>query len=416
MKVKINRESVAHYILIYLLIISQGSVIFGMYQNYFLILLFLISGMFLITHRRLLQSGFMCFLYVLAFDLLAVVFLTSGGLSIFSVGNIISRFVFAYVVYEYNKDMFVHRFVCAVSFFAVISLITYALQMISYSFITSILPAHAYNTTTFYGGLLSTVVGWHSTRNIGLATEPGRYQIYLIAALFLLLFKHNQMHVTAKQSNILATILIVTTISAQSTTGYLALIVVLVGYVLDRQNSIADEEETTSRRNIILIITIVVIALVVFMGVTGTDNFIYRNFINKLFDDSGSVDLYEGSGGARTVSILTDLKIAFEHPLGMGYDPYQSIWMSNKVGYSTDTSSCVGLTSSCAALGFPAVFLILGFYIRFAWKNKGSIISFITLLLILINTSLAQPLLYFSPMIVMFLVENRNEEVDILEA
>lgn len=162
-------------------------------------------------------------------------------------------------------------------------------------------------------------------------------------------------------------------------------------------------------------ITFVLIAGLIYLIKTGEDGFLYKYFIGKLFNDSGKIDLYVSSGGSRMVSILTDLKMAIQNPLGMGYEAYQSQWLSNRVGFSTDTSSCVGLTNSCAALGFPAVILIFYFYMRNGLKNSKNLIEFFIMMAILINTSLAQPHLYYPPMMIIFLVEayRRDEETEV---
>lgn len=408
-KLTISKSSIIHYFLIYLVIISQGSAWYCRDEDYFLILFIVIAGVYALRHISFLtNSRYMAFVYLLFFDLLSVCLLTSGSLSVFSVGNIISRFLLIYVAYNFDKNRFVERFVNAVVFFAGISLVVFVIQLINFDFLTNILPQYE-STTTFYGGIFASVVKWHKTRNIGLATEPGRYQIYLISALFLLLFRNEQINYSVKKNMIYRIILVATIITAQSTTGFIALLIVFIGYFVtdltNGQKNIDDYAERKVTRRTKAFIILVLGAGLICLVMTGEEGFLYKYFIGKLFNDAGQIDLYVSSGGSRIVSILTDLKMAIQHPLGMGYEAYQSQWLSSKVGFSTDTSSCVGLTSSCAALGFPAVILILYFYIRNGLKNSKSLLEFFIMMAILINTSLAQPHLYYPPMMIIFLVE-----------
>lgn len=416
MSLKLERRTLYHFILIYFLIISQGSVLYNRYEDYFIFLIVGACVLFIINRRSQMRySKDIGFIIMIAIALGITVVASSGGLSVFSVGNFLSRFLLVFTVYYFDKDKFVQRYVDFVLVLACISLIVFTVQCIDFNFVTRILPAYPTKSVTFYGGIFASVVEWHKTRNIGLATEPGRHQVYLISALYFLLYKDNYISYTPKKNMIARIILIITVITAQSTTGYLALIILLTGYLFKKNVNANTENEKNLKNKTKICILILVFIAGAYIVYGGSDTFIYKYFINKLFNSSGKIDLTVSSGGSRVVSILTDLSIAIKHPLGMGYNPYQKIWLANKVGNSFDTSSCVGLTSSCAALGFHVVFLVLYFYLSKAWKNSDSIIEFFVLILIFLNTSLAQPNLCFPPMMIMFFVQPKREGVEIWE-
>lgn len=411
MRLTIEKKKLFHYLLVYCLIISQGSVLYNRYADYFILLIIGAASLFILNRKSQMRySKDIAFFILLSIALGCTVVASSGGLSVFSAGNFLSRFLLVFLVYYFDKDEFVQRYVNLVLVLALISLVVFTIQYIDFNLVTKILPAYRTESTTYYGGVFASVVGWHSTRNIGLATEPGRHQVYLISALYFLLFKNNYLSYGPKMNMAARIILIITIITAQSTTGYLALIILLAGYLLAKSSddNVTDERKLRNKTKVCILLLVFIAGVYTIYG--GSDTFIYKFFINKLFNSSGQIDLTVSSGSSRVVSILTDLSIAIKHPFGMGYVPYQQIWLANKVGFTPDTSSCVGLTSSCAALGFHVVFLVLYFYLSKAWKNSTGIIEFLVLVLIFVNTSLAQPNLCFPPMMIMFFVQPRREE------
>ena len=101
----------------------------------------------------------------------------------------------------------------------------------------------------------------------------------------------------------------------------------------------------------------------------GETGMIYENFIMKLFNESGDLDLTVSTGAARLYSMLADLSIANKYPLGAGFETYSQLWHSLLKIPLKDVASCVGLTYSMATIGYVNTFYILGFYLWLLNKN-----------------------------------------------
>lgn len=408
---KINLKVLYNYIIIYFLIISQGSVLYNNNQRIFLVVYFLLSIFFILKKGVIKLDQELGFICILAIALLVTRVATSGGLSFGSIGNILATFLIAYLAINYNKKLFIERYVKLVVFFSVISLVVFMIQIVDLDLIKSYLPVSKQINGNCYGGYMATVVEKHAFRNVGLATEPGRYQLYLIPALVFALFRADCIGCSDKAIIRFRVILIVTIISAQSTTGYIALLLVIAGYLFDGMYYGKFKQSKLGKRtNKILIAACIILAI--YLLFAGSENFIFENFINKIFNESGKVDFSNNTGNVRIISLLTDLSIAVKHPLGMGFDAYQSLWVTSKVEFIGEPSSCVGLTISCAALGFHVTILIIGFYIKELNKNWHNSIEKVLLLLLLFNTALAQPVLYYAPMLIMFMAYSKNMKGD----
>ena len=383
----------------------QGSVLFITYQDPILLLSLLIAFVFCLKHWKSIKNDINFIIVVLlALSLLTEVFYTKGSLSIPSVLNILAKFLISVTAVYYNKKDFCDRYVRLVVFLSLCSLIIYCIQLFDYNLISSLLPRIERSGTNYYGLIFGSVVDWHKTRNIGLSGEPGRHQIYLITAMYFLLYKGKMIHAEEKKKTRYFIVLLITMLTAGSTTGFISLIILIGGFML-KINGTTDSKRFY--RNIRTILILACVVLCIYYIYTGEDNFIYRNFVSKLFNTSGKLDVMVSTGRSRTISMLTDWKLALQNPLGMGYTNYERLWSISKVEYISDLSSCCGITMALATLGFHNVFLILIFYIYNARRNSDSIIDFFVLIGILLNNAFSQTSIYFTPILVMFLV-NKN--------
>lgn len=415
MKLKLDVRNIIHYLLIYLVIAFQGSPIYCQYQDILLIVAILFACIFLFIRKQLIViNKDIAYIYLLLVVMLITVVTSGGSLTVMSVGNMIARFLLTYVCIAYDRKYVVDRFVKMVFFLSICSLIIFVIQIVDFSLIYK-LPSYYINehNQKFYGGILAGAAKIHQYRNIGIATEPGRHQIYLITALFFLLFRSEQLYVKMKKKGIICVCIIVTLLTTQSTTGYIALIIVIGGYLLKRQKNIS-KDNTRIRQKIKSLLLVMILGLIIYVLSTGEENFIYQSLINKLFDTTGHLNLKQNTGSARTISILLDLSIALKHPLGLGYTKYQKIWTANRGMFSfigfADSSSTTGITSTLAAFGFPAWIMIMWYYIKNGLKNADNWLEFIVLMLILINNGLAQPMFVTPPMLILFLIPANNEK------
>lgn len=393
---KIRKNAVIHYLLLYMVLIFQGSVFFNNNQDILYISVFLIVAVMAGIKHFKFQKRYITNLILLLFSLF-ITFITSGGsLSIASILNILSRFLLVYIAYYYNEDKFIERFLKLNVFLAAISIVMYALQMVNINIITAILPRETSSSNIYYGKFLYTYA-YGSSRNCGIYTEPGLYSIVLTAALFVALFFETGL--SAKQQRIYTSVLVIALVSAKSTTGYLSLLIIL-GFLLMKSKTM----HITKTARWILLGIIIFVAIDLYIGENGL---IQRYFIDKLFSSDGKIDLTVSSGKSRYYSMIADMNIAKSHPFGIGYSTYSDIWRNYLEVFIPDRSSCVGITKSCATIGLFSTAIIIYFLVENcfrSYKDKGVVVLFIVLLL---NITLGQPQILFPALMILTLIRGR---------
>ena len=407
MMIKIKRMSWTwiHYILIYILIIFQGSVFFKNYQDYFYLGTLFIFACYCLRKKRLIDRQYFAGVLMLVMLLLFTVVLSKGSLAITSILNILSRFLLIYIVYDYDREMFCNRYILLMSALAFISLIFFGLQRIDPDIIRNIFPGYKNAGEIYRGTFIFTMAPTHLRRNVGIMAEPGLYQIILSSGLFMLLYMKSQLNLTKRQYAICFAVLLVALVTAQSTTGYFSAII-LMGFYFVR----LDQKETVKYRVLLIFL---IICFLAWDLANGEDGLIYKRFIVKLFNKSGQLDLTVSTGRARYYSMLADIAIANKYPFGAGYEIYASLWRSLLQRPLNDVASCVGLTYSLATLGYINTIYVLGFYLWLMRKNFSDIYMKMAYILLFINTSLAQPSIFFTAMMVPLLINCKKSRTDL---
>jgi hypothetical protein len=392
--------------MIYLLLLFQGSAIFKPFTDYFVVVAIILSGWFIIKKRLSIDIIDRSILYIifLIVILTLISIISNGSLSIRSVLNIVSRFMLVYFVYHYDKEKFCNRLIKLVTFISVWSLIGYIISLINLGFIEKILIKINFDVNTYYWSPFFSLLESSPDRNIGIYGEPGLHQIVINVVLFLLLFyDESELHLKSSTRIRYIVIMLITIVTAKSTTGFISIIVLIAGYMLKKKD--------LHQKRINKVLIALGILLMIVVSYLGTDSFIYQNFINKITNSDGQLDFNVSSGRARIVSMLADIQVALHHPLGAGFVVYDNEWRNYLTEFIGDTSSPVGLTKALATIGVPATLVVMWFYVAFGWKNRKSFIAYIVYLFMLINTSLAQPVFWFPIlMIVPLIVSNKGAE------
>ena len=402
-------RAVMHYALLYLLVISQGAVVYNLFQDIFLVVMFILAVIIIAKNYKLIKKDLTVPLVGLLFLYLVFVRIyTKGSMSIGSIGRIVSTILFAYAVYHFDENHTADRYVKLVAVVSIINIFFFIIQIVDLDFLCRILPDYE-GSGTFYGGIITTFVKGHYTRSSGLATEPGRHQLYVIAALFFVLFREKQIYLNEKLKYIITLILILTVGIAQSTTGYLALSMVLFVFLIQKKNGSFIGKCYVKWMK--LTIASFSLILIIYAVLGGTNTFLYRNLISKLFTE-GKVDLFAGSGASRVGSLLTDLGLAIRYPLGMGFRDYETLWVQNKIGVFTDLNSCCGFSSFLTTCGFPGMAIMLTIYVYNTFKNIKYPLERILVWLLLINLSLGQPCFYYATMLLVFFLKDTTETVN----
>lgn len=142
-------------------------------------------------------------------------------------------------------------------------------------------------------------------RNGGIFREPGVFQMYLIFALLLQLFVFSKVNIKT------AIIYIVTIITTYSTTGYIALLVLITAYFMKRSKSRQKEKKFIA---FYLLITILCIMLLYSDLAIVLGDLVFGKMNNTS----------HGSTAARLASITVNLRLFFEAPLfGVGFNTLQ---------------------------------------------------------------------------------------------
>lgn len=400
--IRINKVTIKQYLLIYLVIIFQGSVLFKNYQEILYVLVLIFGMGYLFLHNKLLRSDYMKYVYVLIVFLLMVSIISAGSLSIASICNIISRFILIYIAYQYDKEKFAEHLIKFITFISVISLIGFAVQRMNPSLLTSILPSVFSSNVEYFGGVLFTYSGLlHTKRNMGIMAEPGLFQIIVNVGIYLILFDKS-INIRERKKHVYLTILLITIITIQSTSGYIGTLGLLILFLLDPKRK--------WNRRTIRKIALCLLAFGVFLvSVRGENNIIYENLVSKITDSDGNLNLAAKTGKSRILSMKADLEVMKDHPLGAGFETYIEEWSTHIPIVIGDDSSCVGVTKSLATLGIPVTALLLLFYLKWGLKNCNSVWGFISYLFLLFNSCLGQPLFYFPILMVIVLCPMKKD-------
>lgn len=410
MNLQIRKSTIVQYFFIYILICFQGSLAFRYYNTLFIAIAFFAATYVVLKKHKQIPSHFFLFLIVLTISLIMEILLTNGGVYLSSIVSILARFCIVLAAYWYIEDTFVERFVKMIVFLAVISLIGFCVVSIEPDILKTLMIEHKEIMNTYwssysvslYGGILFAFSS-ATARNIGIFHEPGLYQIVLNSALYLMLFKRDKLNITNKQYNVFLVVLVITLLSTMSTTGIIGMIALFCVYF------VFYKEKTNRKIKGLLLVTI--ICAIIFSYFSGGSGYLDKYVFSKIFSDGGQIDFSNSTGSSRILSLISDLSIFRQHIFGIGYVNYNNAFKNNLLDKTiSDTSSCVGLTQVLAILGIAVFAVIIFYYIYLMSKNliTAQKIGFIVFF---INTSLAQPYIWFPAIVVLLLMrENLSKE------
>lgn len=418
--IKIKKSAVLQYFLIYLMLIIPGSCLFnkvllGNVKYYILIALY---GFLFIINKKYRKPYAVVFCSVL-FLIVGFQRLISGGVGInawlqFAVCILSVQFAIAC-----DTENFLNRWIKMVIFFSVISIIFWSVFCIVPN-IVNIWPARTFYTqsigskgweTVWHGKgvLLYSYLEIHSTRNCGIYTEPGVYQIVLNSALFILLFWRQKLHLKDfRQYKKYVLIIVTALITCTSTTGYIGMLLNLIFFFLIKSSR--DITVKRIKKYVFWAVGIAIIVILMEYSINGTESILYKQIIIKLFgtSDVGKISLSEGSGQYRMGTILYSLDTVFKHPFGVGYDKFAS--MKSIYGDGLVAASLASFAAIYGIIPWIIVIFII-FYPVFKYEKRGKAILFI---LLFVNTTLAQTdLLYPSLMMIPIFLSNMKNSASI---
>lgn len=394
---EISKSGFLQYLLIYIILQYAGGRVFaaiGSDQGYLITIILCVFLGAVWRNYLLRKNSYTSFITILGILCVMTMALTLGGLSVGTTLSLFSRFLVVYIAILIDKEKFVYRMVRLVYIMAVISLIEYAfISIVGADTAIATVFSHLYEIPCGHAWLRSSyglfVIAFNfmdPTRNAYMYGEAGEYQAVLVMAAFLLLT--NSEYFKPKQQRRYLVILFITLITVQSTTGYFALILLVMLVLFGKGN-------ITNKYVKALVIAFVVIAGVYSLFFAGSESLIYTRFLNKFVSNEG-IDFGVYTGADRVYALISYgalfVNDFFNVLIGMGYDGIVS-----RLGSFT----CAGLINSLLMFGMiPNIYMYYNTFQKNMIFSKSKLESVVTIAL-MINMGLSQPDLFAITSIVM---------------
>lgn len=414
----VSKKAIKQYIILYCMMLLNQSVIrdsFFSTDYIFLGILFAVASL----HNLFKQRNILFFM-VASLAICAITRLLVGGVGIGIWASWMSMILVTYSAIEIDPRHFLDRLVKMVVFFAGISIILWVVSLIDLRVVQKLMlfqykmrtnyariyiDSVRYNKMYYdaYGGIIYCVNMCHPTRNCGIFTEPGIYQIVLNGAIFVLIFFKKYLNIDANKNYKYIVILSIAVITTQSTSGIISLAFML--FLVMAQRKLSKFE-----KRIILGVSVIIAVLVIQYFILGENSLLYITVIKKLFSSSAGFSLAASSGSARLGTIAVCLLSMIRNPLGIGYDRLSILLDTERTGFVAASIFITG--AACGVLMFVLILVwTLRPVFRTNFLNKYGKVAF---LLIYINTVLSQssefyPFIVFVPLILMKMVDQKSD-------
>ena len=423
---KIRPKVLMQYVLILLLFYLNDSFLYmKVLKSYDILILALCIGLF-VYNKKLVDKRNVLFLSIM---LAVVAFLRVAvggvGLNVWSTWAIM--ILVTTIAIRWNTDDFLTRFINVVFFMAGTSCVIFVVGLVAPSIYKSLTVLSSneftkithwytgsnYVTTDFkeYGMLFYALRDYDKTRNNGVFGEPGLYQMILNTAYFCLLFFRSDLKFNNKKYKKILTIIILTIITTQSTSGLLSLAVTTLAFILS-SNTIENQEQKNYVKNYVIAFVVVgFVTLGMDYVLRGTNSIIYKTVLKKLFSN-GSFALDADTGYYRIVTVLGCLQAIVTHPFGMGYDAL-GVYLQ---GVVQGEYVAAQILVTFAALGvIPALIIIYWVFSPVINRRTGVWFSF-AYIFMFVNSALAQskdfyPALILIPIYVSIMSGIRRNEI-----
>ena len=372
-------KSTLQYIMLYFMIIVNQSCLYqyflsGTRAQFIIVAVLLIP--FLVKYKK--NASIIIILAVLMAYIVAVRFIAGGVGILLWIMNAIPILIVVDTI-DIKPQKFLTRTVKIVSFFAAVSIIFFAVQIVAPDILRNVLKS--YDTEFTIGGLQGMQYvythlrgyglffysvresGNFITRNKGLFTEPGICQIVYNSALFMLLFMHKDLEITDKQRRNYILIVLVALLTVQSTTGYLIMILFITVYAM------SNSDRLRGKKFVGHIIWIGIIIILFDVVRRGEDSFFIGTIVKKMFSEDGGLQV-QASGMYRVNASTISFMQMISHPLGIGYDK-----ISEMLAVSTQAGGGGGIFKFGATLGVIPFITVVVLYAYPIFANKKMLFS-----------------------------------------
>ncbi|WP_462410348.1 hypothetical protein [Neobacillus sp. Marseille-QA0830] len=186
------------------------------------------------------------------------------------------------------------------------------------------------------------------------------------------------------------TVLIITIITTQSTTGYMGLAVLLLFYLTFKR-----KKQKGLYSQLMFFVIACAVTLFIDYSVRGENSLLYSAIIFKVFNTSGGFDLSATTGEARMGTILLCIRTMLTYPFGIGYDSVHELLNVKVTGYLAAQIMQTG-----AALGIlPFIIILIWIFIPIIKSNIKSSVK-ILFVILYFNTALAQSREFYPVLII----------------
>ncbi|WP_317414988.1 O-antigen ligase family protein [Thermophilibacter provencensis] len=383
-------RSILQYLLIYLMLLVPGSSLMFVYGGTALYGIMLGCFIFcVLLSCRYRDSYGICLIVLLLINTFVTRSLV-GGVGIEAFLGFAACVVCTQMAICCDYKNFLHRWINAVVVLASISVVMWALLLAFPSFRDLLIPVFPtdYEGTPPWGvqhyghGML--LYSWfdlHAMRNTGIFTEPGKYQVVLNSALFLLLFWNDRIQWKSKRGwKLSIVIILLALVTCQSTTGYMGMLLVVLFYLLRRANGARMSAKG------LLGIAIVVIAMVLMIdwSLNGAESVFYTQIVQKISGGGQGIDLSKGTGAPRMIMIQASLESIVEHPFGVGSDALRSL--AESMGGRPVAASFFQYGATYGVIGWALVLLMVFYPVL----SSAPLLSATLFMLLFLNTTASQ--------------------------
>ena len=398
MKLILNKKEIIQYFLIFLMLISQGSHLYGLNTYGVSMLILGVCSLLLIRDRKLITKNIMLICMLLVAAVAFVRLMNNGGAGISVLTDYLSKILIMYIAYSYDKERFPYRFVKIVYVYAVISLVFYGISQFSPILVKALTPFHSYKEdykTMFHGLWLYVLRESEIDRNTGIYMEPGLYQIVLSTCLYLLLFYKKAVGMENRKRERYILVFILTIITTKSTSGLLGMLFLITIYFMTKKDG--------AKRKILILFTFLLIFLGIDYSINTDNSIIMKNFVLKLVDDSNQINLSASSGKYRIQAVEICLETVSDHPLGIGYDNTLDILFARYPG-----AAGAALAIDIMALGVIPILIILYEFLHQSIRNSQSVYNVIIFIFFYLNAALAQSSIFYPTLVIIAYIENER--------
>ena len=398
MKIQIGLKGIIQYICLYLFFICHDAAIYR--ENTMLLRIAIVafsSIVFIgISVKKYSDRNFLLFVCLLTEYLLL-----RGERNLWL--GYIECILITYVTYNVDKKYFCTRFLKVCMFYCLFSLFFYFLGVIApeqlfkiYDQENNVLWATSWGAPYYMRGRWLYVVRMYELeRNNSIFTEPGIWQMFLNLALFILLNMRDALY-GFKNTKVIFYVSLVSLaiLTTGSTTGYIAMAMIYFFFIITKKKKqLIEAKYLNIIRKIIWGFVIIGVIFLFFDLIWRTTNsLIYSKVIKKILEISSGGT----SGHARFSMMEICLGLALINPMGVGED-----FLSKYILTMDEGANGAILIHSFASIGIIPVFLILWYYYKDIGKKYVPKTNILLIILLYINTTLAQTRLLYPTLIVM---------------